>query len=263
MATQRLAIAGIGGRMGQALLHATPAFPALTLALALARPSSALVGRDVGGDATLKISSDLTALSYVDVLVDFTRPEGTLAHLAICAAHGVNMVIGTTGFSVAQKAEIAAAAQKIAIVFAPNMSIGVNVTLKLIEMATKALHAEYDIEIIEAHHKRKVDAPSGTALQMGEVAAAAMGKTLVDIGVFARHGVTGERKAGTIGFTAIRGGDIIGDHTVLYAGEGERIEISHKSSSRTNYAQGALRAAQFLAGRRSGLFDMQDVLELK
>ena len=200
------------------------------------------------------------ALGGCDVLIDFTRPEGTLAHLAVCRALGVNAVIGTTGFSEAQKTEVAEAARHIAIMMAPNMSVGVNVTLKLLEMAAKALPTGYDIEIIEAHHRHKVDAPSGTALKMGEVIADALGRDLKDCAVYAREGVTGERDPSSIGFATIRGGDIVGDHTVLFAGTGERIEISHKSSSRSTYAQGSLRAARFLAGRKTGLFDMFDVL---
>jgi 4-hydroxy-tetrahydrodipicolinate reductase len=197
------------------------------------------------------------------VLIDFTRPEGTLAHLKLCRELGVHAVIGTTGFSDAQKAEIAAIAKDIAIVMAPNMSVGVNVTLKLLEMAAKALSTGYDIEIIEAHHRHKVDAPSGTALKMGEVIAGALGRDLKDCAVYAREGVTGERDPSSIGFATIRGGDIVGDHTVLFAGTGERIEITHKSSSRATYAQGSLRAARFLAQQRQGLFDMFDVLQLK
>ena len=187
----------------------------------------------------------------------------TLAHLQACRALGVNLVIGTTGFTEAQKAEIADAAREIAIVMAPNMSVGVNVTLKLLEMAAKALSTGYDIEIIEAHHRHKVDAPSGTALKMGEVIAGALGRDLKDCAVYAREGVTGERDPSSIGFATIRGGDIVGDHTVLFAGTGERIEISHKSSSRATYAQGSLRAVRFLAGRKKGLYDMADVLGLK
>jgi 4-hydroxy-tetrahydrodipicolinate reductase len=197
------------------------------------------------------------------VLIDFTRPEGTMAHLAVCRALGVKLVIGTTGFSDAQKAEIAEAAQHIAIVMAPNMSVGVNVTLKLLQMAAQAMPTGYDIEIIEAHHRHKVDAPSGTALKMGEVIAEALGRDLKDCAVFAREGVTGERDPSSIGFATIRGGDIVGDHTVLFAGTGERIEITHKSSSRATYAQGSLRAARFLATQPVGLFDMFDVLKLK
>jgi len=197
------------------------------------------------------------------VLIDFTRPEGTLAHLKVFRERGVKMVIGTTGFTDAQKAEIAAAAKDIAIVMAPNMSVGVNVTLKLLEMAAKALSTGYDIEIIEAHHRHKVDAPSGTALKMGEVIAEALGRDLKQCAVYAREGVTGERDPSTIGFSAIRGGDIVSDHTVLFAGTGERIEITHKSASRATYAQGSLRAVRFLAGQRKGLFDMFDVLGLR
>ena len=197
------------------------------------------------------------------MLIDFTRPEGTMAHLAACREMSVNAVIGTTGFSAQQKEEIARIAQDIAIVMAPNMSVGVNVTLKLLEMAAKALSTGYDIEIIEAHHRHKVDAPSGTALKMGEVIAQAIGRDLESCAVYAREGVTGERDPSTIGFSTIRGGDIVGDHTVLFAGTGERIEITHKSGSRATYAQGSLRAVRFLAGRKSGLYDMFDVLGLK
>ncbi len=186
-----------------------------------------------------------------------------MAHLDACVAQGVNLVIGTTGFSDEQKARIAKASQRIAIMMAPNMSVGVNVTLKLLEMAAKAMSTGYDIEIIEAHHRHKVDAPSGTALKMGEVIADALGRDLKDCAVYAREGVTGERDPSTIGFATIRGGDIVGDHTVLFAGIGERIEITHKSSSRSTYAQGSLRAVRFLAGRRQGLFDMFDVLGLR
>jgi 4-hydroxy-tetrahydrodipicolinate reductase len=201
-------------------------------------------------------------LASADVLIDFTRPEGTLAHLAVCRELGVKLVIGTTGFDAAQKADIGRAAQDISIVMAPNMSVGVNVTLKLLQMAAKALATGYDIEIIEAHHRHKVDAPSGTALKMGEVIAGAIGRDLKDCAVYERYGHTGERDPSTIGFSTIRGGDIVGDHTVLFAGTGERIEVTHKSSSRATYAQGSLRAARFLAGRASGLYDMFDVLEL-
>jgi 4-hydroxy-tetrahydrodipicolinate reductase len=210
------------------------------------------------------VTSDLVqSLRGADVLIDFTRPEGTLAHLAVCRQLGVQLVIGTTGFSEAQKQEIATASGEVAVVMAPNMSVGVNVTLKLLQMAAQALSTGYDIEIIEAHHRHKVDAPSGTALKMGEVIAAALGRNLEDCAVYARHGHTGERDPSTIGFSTIRGGDIVGDHTVLFAATGERIEITHKSSSRVTYAQGSLRAARFLAGKRSGLYDMFDVLGLR
>jgi 4-hydroxy-tetrahydrodipicolinate reductase len=197
------------------------------------------------------------------VLIDFTRPEGTLAHLKVCRELGVKLVIGTTGFTDEQKAEIAAASKDIAIVMAPNMSVGVNVTLKLLQMAAQAMPTGYDIEIIEAHHRHKVDAPSGTALKMGEVIAQAQGRTLADCAVYTREGITGERDPSSIGFATIRGGDIVGDHTVLFAGTGERIEISHKSSSRATYAQGSLRAVRFLAAKQNGMFDMFDVLGLR
>ena len=199
-------------------------------------------------------------LANAQVLIDFTRPEGTLAHLAACRDLGVKAVVGTTGFSEAQKAQIADEAKHIAIVMAPNMSVGVNVVLKLLDMAARALNQGYDIEVIEAHHRHKVDAPSGTALAMGEVVAKALGRDLKDCAVHGREGVTGERDPSTIGFAAIRGGDIVGDHTVLFAGTGERIEITHKSSSRATYAQGSLRAARFLATKSSGLFGMNEVL---
>ena len=226
---------------------------------ALGTDASAFLGRPSG----VEITADLArGLQGAQVLIDFTRPEGTLAHVQACRAQGVNLVIGTTGFSDAQKAEIAAAAKDIAIVLAPNMSVGVNVTLKLLEMAAKALSTGYDIEIIEAHHRHKVDAPSGTALRMGEVIADALGRDLKDCAVYAREGVTGERDPSSIGFATIRGGDIVGDHTVLFAGTGERIEISHKSSNRSGYAQGSLRAVRFLADKKVGLFNMFDVLNL-
>jgi 4-hydroxy-tetrahydrodipicolinate reductase len=212
----------------------------------------------------LDIGIDIHAeLQNADYLIDFTRPEGTLAHLTVCQELNVKMVIGTTGFSDAEKTQIADAAKDIAIMMAPNMSVGVNVTLKLLEMAAKAMSTGYDIEIIEAHHRHKVDAPSGTALKMGEVIADALGRDLKDCAVYAREGVTGERDPSSIGFATIRGGDIVGDHTVLFAGTGERIEISHKSSSRETYAQGSLRAVRFLASQKTGLFDMFDVLGLK
>jgi len=239
----RVAIAGASGRMGQMLIDAVGAADDLVLAGKL----------DVGLDIR-------AGLADAQVLIDFTRPEGTLAHLAVCRELGVNAVIGTTGFSDAQKAEIAACAQHIAIMMAPNMSVGVNVVFKLLDMAARALNEGYDIEIIEAHHRHKIDAPSGTALKMGEVVAAALGRDLKDCAVYAREGVTGERDPSTIGFATVRGGDIVGDHTVLFAGTGERIEITHRSNSRAGYAQGSLRAARFLAGRQSGLYGMNDVL---
>ncbi len=264
----RVAVAGASGRMGQMLIEAINASGDCKLAGALDIAASPAIGNDaaafLGVASGVAVSADLAAgLAQAQVLIDFTRPEGTMAHIEACRARGVNAVIGTTGFSDAQKAEIAAAAADIAIVMAPNMSVGVNVTLKLLEMAAKALATGYDIEIIEAHHRHKIDAPSGTALKMGEVIAQALGRDLKECGVFAREGVTGERDPSTIGFASIRGGDIVGDHTVLFAGTGERIEITHKSASRTTYAQGSLRAVRFLAGKKYGLFDMFDVLALK
>jgi 4-hydroxy-tetrahydrodipicolinate reductase len=263
----RLAIAGAGGRMGRMLIEAALADPALQVAVALDRADSPGLGRDCGdflGRRTgVAIGADLAAVAGADVLVDFTRPEGTATHLQACVRHGVRMVIGTTGFDDAGKAAIRAASESIAIVFSPNMSVGVNVTFRLLEVAATILASGYDVEIIEAHHRHKVDAPSGTALKMGEVVAAAQGRSLQEAAVYARQGVTGERRAGTIGFAAVRGGDIVGDHTVLFAGTGERIEITHRAGSRMPYALGSMRAARFVAGRARGLFDMHDVLGLE
>ena len=266
-APYRVAVAGASGRMGRMLIEAVRASGDCVLAGALDVPSSPAIGSDatafLGVASGVPITADLRqGLQNAEVLIDFTRPEGTLAHLAICRELGVQAVIGTTGFTDAQKAEIAAHAQRTAIVMAPNMSVGVNVTLKLLEMAAKALSTGYDIEIIEAHHRHKVDAPSGTALKMGEVIAGALGRDLKDCAVYAREGVTGERDPSSIGFATIRGGDIVGDHTVLFAGTGERIEITHKPSSRATYAQGSLRAVRFLRGKPHGMFDMFDVLGL-
>ena len=254
--------------MGRMLIEAVVRSPDLQLAAALDLPNTPQLGTDaglfLGQPVGVSIASDITAgLQNAQVLIDFTRPEGTMQHLAVCHRLGVQMVIGTTGFTDAEKDAIQAAAKDIAIVMAPNMSVGVNVTLKLLQMAALALSDGYDIEITEAHHKHKVDAPSGTALKMGEVIATAQGRSLKDCAVYERYGHTGERVAGSIGFSTIRGGDIVGDHTVLFAGTGERIEVTHKSSSRATYAQGSLRAARFLAGRATGLYDMFDVLELR
>jgi 4-hydroxy-tetrahydrodipicolinate reductase len=238
-----------------------------TLAGALDRADSPLLGRDaaapLGRASGVVVTADLRAgIAPAQVLIDFTRPEGTLAHLAACRELGVKAVIGTTGFDDAGKAAIAEHARHVAIVMAPNMSVGVNVVLRLLDVAARALSQGYDIEIIEAHHRHKVDAPSGTALKMGEVVAAALGRDLKTCAVYGREGVTGERDPSTIGFATIRGGDIVGDHTVLFAGTGERIEITHKSASRATYAQGSLRAARFLADRDRGLFGMDAVLGL-
>jgi 4-hydroxy-tetrahydrodipicolinate reductase len=253
--------------MGQMLIEALLASADCHLVGALDRAGSAALGTDAGaflGRSTgVSITADLAAgLADAEVLIDFTRPEGTLEHLRVCHQLGVQMVIGTTGFDAAGKAAIAAATDEIAIVMAPNMSVGVNVVLGLLEQAARALGDGYDVEIVEAHHRHKVDAPSGTALQMGEVVAAALGRTLADCAVYGREGVTGERDAATIGFATVRGGDVVGDHTVLFLGTGERIEISHKSSSRATYAQGSLRALRFLRGRAPGLYGMDAVLGL-
>jgi 4-hydroxy-tetrahydrodipicolinate reductase len=264
----RVAVAGATGRMGHMLIESLRASDDCRLTGALDIPSSPALGNDasafLGHASGVPVTADLrTGLANAEVLIDFTRPEGTMAHLRVCRERGVKLVIGTTGFSEAQKREIEDAARDIAIVMAPNMSVGVNVTLKLLEMAAKAMSTGYDIEIIEAHHRHKVDAPSGTALKMGEVIAAAIGRDLKDCAVYERYGHTGEREPSTIGFSTIRGGDIVGDHTVLFAGTGERIEVTHKSASRSTYAQGSLRAARFLAAQRRGLFDMFDVLGLR
>lgn len=261
----RVAVAGASGRMGRMLIEAVEQAPDCVLSAALDVPGSAAIGQDatawLGRASGVRVSADVSAaVAASDVLIDFTRPEGTLAHLQACRAHGTRMVIGTTGFSPEQKAEVAVHAQHLGVVMAPNMAVGVNVVLQLLDMAARALNEGYDIEIVEAHHRHKVDAPSGTALRMGEVVAAALGRSLHDCAVYGREGVTGERDPSTIGFATVRGGDVVGDHTVMFLGTGERIEIAHKSSSRVTYAQGSLRAARFLMGRGAGLFDMAQVL---
>ena len=254
--------------MGHMLVQAIVQSADCYLSGALDAETSAAIGSDAaaftGQPVGVVVTSDIRhGLRRCGVLIDFTRPDGTMAHLAECRELGVNLVIGTTGFSEEQKLQISEASQGIAVVMAPNMSVGVNVTLKLLELAAKSLNSGYDIEIIETHHRHKVDAPSGTALKMGEVVAAAMGLDLNEHAVFSRQGNTGAREPSAIGFSAVRGGDIVGDHTVMFAGIGERIEITHKSSTRQGYAEGALRAARFLATKKSGLFDMFDVLSLK
>jgi 4-hydroxy-tetrahydrodipicolinate reductase len=264
----KIAIAGASGRMGRMLIETVLNESDMTLSGALDRPATPQLGQDAGaflGKQTgVVLSDDIDGvLAQSDYLIDFTRPVGTIVHVDAATRHNVKVVIGTTGFDDAQKAHLRAAAEKTGIVFSSNMSVGVNVTLKLLEFAARHFAQGYDIEIIEAHHRHKVDAPSGTALMMGETVADALGRKLDDCAVYGRHGVTGERDPSTIGFSAIRGGDIVGDHTVLFAGTGERIEITHKSASRLSYAQGALRAVRFLAGHASGLYDMQDVLGLR
>jgi len=258
--------------MGQALLETALAEPDVVLAGALDVPASPVLGRDAGerfGHATgVIVSADIpAAIAGADVLIDFTRPEGTLAHVAACARAGVAAVVGTTALSTADKGALADFGNAIPIVFAPNMSVGVTVLLRLVEEAAKLLGIGYDVEIVEMHHRHKIDAPSGTALLLGDAAAKALGRNLKSDGVFSRDGVTGERKPGTIGFAALRGGDVVGDHSVIFAGAGERVELTHKAGSRVNFAQGALRAARFVAAKRAqgakGLFDMQDVLGIR
>lgn len=268
MSKIKIAIAGSSGRMGRTLLESVAQSDDLELHGALEHSGSAMLGHDAGeltgAPCGIKISADVeSTLKGADVLIDFTRPEGTLHHLEICRKLGVNMVIGTTGFNAQQKAQLGAGAQDIGIVFAPNMSVGVNLVFKLLETASRVLAKGYDIEIIEAHHRHKVDAPSGTALGMGEVIAKSLGRDLEKCAVYGRQGVTGERDPSTIGYSTVRGGDIVGDHTVMFAGTGERIEITHKSSSRATFALGALRAARFLKASPAGMYDMQDVLGLK
>ncbi len=264
----KVAIAGSGGRMGRMLIETVLKTADATLAAALEQQGSVHVGKDAGEFAGepggLRISDDpAQALAGCDVLIDFTRPEGTMAHVAVCRRLGVKLVIGTTGFDQAQKDAIAQASRDVAVVMAPNFSIGVNVTFRLLEVAAAALNDGYDIEIVEAHHRHKVDAPSGTALRMGEIVAHATGRDLGTSAVYGREGVTGERKPETIGFATVRGGDVVGDHTVMFLGTGERIEITHRSNSRATYAQGAVRSARFLMDRKTGLYDMQDVLGLR
>lgn len=262
----KLAIAGASGKMGRMLIETVAKQPDMQLSVALDHSSSPALGQDAGAalgiETGVTITSDLDQLRHADCLIDFTRPEGTLAHIEACLAQNTKMVIGTTGFDAAGKSVIEQAAKKIGIVFAPNMSVGVNATLKLLEVAAKILNSGYDVEIFEAHHRHKVDAPSGTALKMGEVISAAWGESLDDIATWARHGHTGARENGKIGFSVVRGGDIVGDHTAFFCGTGERIEITHRSSSRATYAEGSIRAARFLGAQTTGLYDMQAVLGL-
>ena len=267
MSALKIAIAGANGRMGRVLVEAVARHPETELAGALEHSGSDALGLDAGFALGLKtgvaISSDIDAvLAASDVLIDFTRPEPTLAHLEKCAAAGVKMVIGTTGFDEAGKAAIRAAAEQTGIVFAANFSVGVNLTFHILDTVARVLNEGYDIEIIEGHHRHKVDAPSGTALRMGEVIADALGRDLKQCAVYGREGHTGPRDPSTIGFATVRAGDIVGDHTALFATDGERVEISHKASSRMTFAAGAVRAAVWLRGHNKGLFDMQDVLGL-
>jgi len=264
----KVVIAGCSGRMGHALLEGVFADADLVLHSALDRADNIHLGRDAGEQfgrvSGIKVVSDIdVALKGADVLVDFTRPEASVTYLAACQKHQVKMIIGTTGFSVEEKQAIEAAAKNIAIVFAPNMSVGVTLLINLVEQAARVLNEGYDIEVVEMHHRHKVDAPSGTALRLGEAAAQGLGQDLKDCAVYTREGVTGEREAGKIGFATLRGGDVVGDHTVVLAGIGERVELTHKASSRATFALGALRAAKYLADKTSGLYDMRDVLGLR
>ncbi|MFC0309645.1 4-hydroxy-tetrahydrodipicolinate reductase [Gallibacterium trehalosifermentans] len=266
--TLRIAVVGAGGRMGRQLIQAVSKTEGVAITAAFERSGSSLLGSDAGelagiGHNGIEITDNLSAkLEHFDLLIDFTRPEGTLNHLALCVAHNKKMVIGTTGFDEQGKQAIQQAAEKIGIVFASNYSVGVNLVFKLLEKAAKVMGDYCDIEIIEAHHRHKVDAPSGTALSMGEHIAKAMGKDLKQHAVYAREGITGERKQDQIGFATIRAGDVVGEHTVWFADEGERVEIAHKASSRMTFANGAVRAAKWLANHDKGLFDMTDVLNL-
>jgi 4-hydroxy-tetrahydrodipicolinate reductase len=264
----KVVIAGCSGRMGHALLECVFADTDLVLHGALDRTGNPHIGRDAGEQqgkiSGVKVTDNIDeALKNADILVDFTRPEASLTYLAACQQHHVKMIIGTTGFSAEQKLLIEAASKNIAIVFAPNTSVGVSLLINLVQAAAKVLNEGYDIEIIEAHHRYKIDAPSGTALRLGEAAASALGRNLEECAVYGREGVTGERDPSTIGFATVRGGDVVGDHTVLFAGIGERVELTHKASSRATFASGALRAAKFLSAKNAGLFDMQDVLGLR
>ncbi|MGL4231564.1 MAG: 4-hydroxy-tetrahydrodipicolinate reductase [Casimicrobium sp.] len=266
MTTTRLAIAGASGRMGRMLFECAAQDKDVSLVAALDAPGGPAIGvsaKAFGANADVAVTSDALSLKRGDVLIDFTRPEGTLAYVDACVKTGAGIVIGTTGFDAAGKSRITEAAKTIPIVMSPNFSVGVNTVFKLLELAAKSLNSGYDIEILEMHHRMKVDAPSGTAIKLGEVIAEAQGTTLEDRAVYAREGHTGERKQGTIGFATLRGGDVVGDHTVIFAGAGERIEIGHKSGSRMSYATGAIKAAKFLRNQPNGLFDMFDVLGLR
>lgn len=265
----RVAVVGASGRMGVCLIKAAALSDQVDLTVAVSRPDSLSIGRDAGELAgisplAVKVSGDLASVTDLfDVLIDFTRPEAAMEYLDVCRRSGKSIVIGTTGFNEQQKALISVVAREIPIVMAPNMSVGVNLSLKLLEMTAKVMGDYTDIEVIEAHHRHKVDAPSGTALRMGEVVAATLGRDLKDCAVYGREGDTGERERKTIGFSTIRAGDIVGEHTVMFADEGERLEITHKASSRMTFAKGAVRAASWLRNKPAGLYDMQDVLGLK
>jgi 4-hydroxy-tetrahydrodipicolinate reductase len=265
----RVAVIGAAGRMGRTLIQAVHGGEATRLMAAIERPESSLVGADAGELAgvgklgVLVVASLPEVVDDFDVLIDFTAPEATVSNVRFCAEHGKKIVIGTTGLADQQKSELRGAAEKTAIMFAPNMSVGVNLCFKLLEVAAAVLGDEVDIEVIEAHHRHKVDAPSGTALRMGEVVADTLGRDLAEVAVYGRKGQTGARDKKTIGFETIRAGDIVGEHTVMFAADGERVEITHKATSRMNFARGAVRACAWLEQRDTGLFDMQDVLGLR
>jgi len=265
----RVAVVGAAGRMGKNLIEAVGMTKGLELTAATEHPDSSLIGADAGevagvGKLGVTIAADLAAVvNDFDVVIDFTGLAPTLNHLSICREHGKKIVIGTTGFDDAQKAQIADASKDIGVVFAPNMSVGVNLCFKLLDMAARVMGDDCDIEIIEAHHRHKLDAPSGTAVRMGEIVADALGRDLAKVAVYGREGQTGERERETIGFETIRAGDVVGEHTVWFATEGERVEITHKASSRMTFAKGAARAAAWLESKDAGLFDMQDVLGLR
>jgi 4-hydroxy-tetrahydrodipicolinate reductase len=265
----RIAIVGAAGRMGRTLVQAVHETPGLDLTVAVERLGSSLIGADAGalagvGRLNVPVEDGLAAaVSRFDTLIDFTTPVASLAHLSLCRAHGKRLVIGTTGLDAGGRAAIAAAGSDIGIVFAPNMSVGVNLCFRLLELAARVMGEDADIEIVEAHHRHKVDAPSGTALRMGEVIAETLGRNLAEVAVYGREGRTGERDRRTIGFETIRAGDVVGEHTVWFATVGERVEITHKASSRMTFAKGAVRAAQWLGDRPAGLYDMQDVLGLR
>jgi 4-hydroxy-tetrahydrodipicolinate reductase len=268
MSATRIGIVGASGRMGRMLIEAALKDEQVVIGALFDQPGSPALGKTagdlVGMACDVVVTDDVAAgLQNVDCLIDFTRPQGTLKHLQLCRQAGVGIVIGTTGFEAEGKEAIAAAAREIPVVFAPNMAVGVNLVFKLLETAARILNQGYDIEIVEAHHRLKIDAPSGTALRMGEVVADALGRSLEECAVYGREGVTGERDPSTIGFATVRGGDIVGDHTVMFCGLGERVEVTHKASSRMPYALGSMRAARFIGGRKNGLFDMQDVLGLR
>jgi 4-hydroxy-tetrahydrodipicolinate reductase len=265
----RVAVSGAAGRMGRAVIGICQQAPDITLAAAFERPGAAAVGNDAGeligtGALGLRVTERFAdAVERCDVLIDFSTPAATLEHLAICRKHRRAVVVGTTGFSREERELIRTAAEECPVVFAPNMSVGVNLCFKLAELAARVLGDDCDVEIIEAHHRHKVDSPSGTALRLGEVVANALGRDLQECAVYGRQGLTGERDGNTIGFATVRAGDIVGEHTVMFAGAGERVEVVHKATDRAIFARGAVRAARWLMGRQPGLFDMQDVLGLR